>query len=111
MNETLSKIDKYLTGERIDEATPMSMSNAVKENEYSNISTGIKRIQFRLDKANTPQKFVDAFEMVNRLVEKFPLKTKAIWQAVADAYTMRYGSNMSAAEQLKIEKGTFTEQE
>ena len=76
--------------------------NQIKDNEYSNITTGLKRIQFRLERANTPQKFVDAFETVNRLIEKFPLKSKVIWQAVSTAYTARYGSTSSMTSPVEV---------
>ena len=89
------KIDEYL-----NEGPLSAMDQNIKGNETSNITTGIRRIQFRLERANTPQKYVDAFETVNRLIEKFPLKSKIIWQAVSDAYVARYGSVTSPATKM-----------
>lgn len=102
MAKTLNeRIDKFLIGDdtpiikkeqELDEAELSASETGIKAGEYSNLSTGLRRIQFRLERANTPQKYVDAFETINRLIEKFPLKSKVIWQTVAQAYTIRFGS-------------------
>ncbi len=94
MSKTVAdKIDKFLLGEdKIDELTLSPSETGIKAGEYNNISTGLKRVMFRLEKANTPQKYVDAFEVIQQLVAKFPLKSKVIWQTVANAYEIRFGS-------------------
>lgn len=117
MSKTITdKIDKYLVGEEeekkgkgkppwldkdkdddddkkdVDEAIIEPSAMGIKPGEYNNISTGLRRIQFRLEKANTPQKYVDAFEVIQQLVTRFPLKAKVIWQTVANMYQIRFGS-------------------
>ena len=118
------KIDKYLVGEESedkkkkqppwldkdkddeDEKEDESVNESylepneagIKPGEYNNISTGLRRIAFRLEKANTPQKYVDAFDVIQQLVQRFPLKTKVIWQAVANAYQIRFGSTGAPSE-------------
>ncbi len=98
------KIDKFLIDDNtsitevhdIDDAINEGMldpsDTGIKPGEYNNLSTGIRRIQFRLEKANTPQKYVDAFEVIQQLVSRFPLKSKVIWQTVASMYQIRFGS-------------------
>ena len=104
MEKTVTeRIDKYLIGDngsndQINEAMLEPSEMGIKPNEYNNISTGLKRIQFRLQKANTPQKYVDAFSVIQQLVDRFPLKSKIIWQAVADAYNLRFGGTNTPAE-------------
>lgn len=78
--------------EKVDEAMMEPSDVGIKPGEYNNISTGIRRIQFRLEKANTPQKYVDAFEVIQQLITRFPLKAKIIWQTVANMYQIRFGS-------------------
>jgi len=103
MTKTITdRINKFLIEDE-DEHIPVNESmlepnNAqIKPGEYANLSTGLRRIQFRLERANTPQKYVDAFEVINQLIHTFPLKSKAIWQAVSSAYDIRFGSSMSGA--------------
>ena len=111
MTKTIDeRIDRFLIGDiecskeeivteenELDEAEMAASETGIKAGEYNNISTGLRRIQFRFERANTPQKYVDAFETVNRLVEKFPLKSKIIWQTVSQAYTIRFGSTGSVS--------------
>lgn len=120
------KIDKYLVGEEsedkkkklppwldkdkeddedddkenesVNEAFMEPNETGIKPGEYTNISNGLRRISFRFDKANTPQKYVDAFDVVQQLVQRFPLKSKIIWQAVANAYQIRFGSTGAPSE-------------
>lgn len=120
MSKTITdKIDKYLVGEeeekkgkgkppwldkeddddedddkkeKTDESIIEPSEVGIKPGEYNNISTGLRRIQFRLEKANTPQKYVDAFEVIQQLITRFPLKAKIIWQAVANMYQIRFGA-------------------
>jgi hypothetical protein len=118
MSKTITdKIDKYLVGEEeekkgkgkppwldkeddddeddkkeVDENIIEPSAVGIKPGEYNNISTGLRRIQFRLEKANTPQKYVDAFEVIQQLMTRFPLKAKVIWQTVANMYQIRFGS-------------------
>ncbi len=85
------KIDKYLSEEfTIDQE---AIATAV-----SSLSTGMRRVQYKLQKANTPQKFIEAFNMVSALVVNFPLKSKIIWSMVADEYKSRFGSAMPVPE-------------
>jgi hypothetical protein len=124
MSKTITdRIDKYLVGEekedkkgkgkppwldkdededddkkeKTDESIIEPSEVGIKPGEYNNISTGLRRIQFRLEKANTPQKYVDAFEVIQQLITRFPLKAKIIWQAVANMYQIRFGSTGAAA--------------
>ena len=120
MSKTITdRIDKYLVGEesedkkgkgkppwldkedddedddkkeKTDESVIEPSEVGIKPGEYNNISTGLRRIQFRLEKANTPQKYVDAFEVIQQLITRFPLKAKIIWQAVANMYQIRFGA-------------------
>lgn len=117
MSKTImDKIDQYLVGEEeekkgkgkppwldkedddeddkenVDEAMLEPNEVGIKPGEYNNISTGLRRIQFRLEKANTPQKYVDAFEVIQQLITRFPLKAKIIWQTVANMYQIRFGA-------------------
>lgn len=117
MSKTImDKIDQYLVGEEeekkgkgkppwldkedddeddkenVDEAILEPNEVGIKPGEYNNISTGLRRIQFRLEKANTPQKYVDAFEVIQQLITRFPLKAKIIWQTVANMYQIRFGA-------------------
>lgn len=92
------RIDKFLIGDistkepdKVDELSLTPNEAGIKPGEYNNLSTGLRRIQFRLEKANTPQKYVDAFSVINQLLEKFPLKAKVIWQTVANSYSIRFG--------------------
>ena len=91
-DKIIKRIDEYLVEDRVDEVTIEPNDATIKPGEYANLSTGIRRIQFRLEKANTPQKYVDAFEIVTQLIKRFPLKSKIIWQAVSQAYEARFGS-------------------
>lgn len=99
------KIDKFLVGEnesireeKLDESILEPSEVGIKPGEYNNIATGLRRISFRLQKANTPQKYVDAFEVVQQLVARFPLKAKVVWQAVASEYNIRFGSASAPSE-------------
>lgn len=95
MKKTLEeRLDTFLVGEEdnLNEAALEPSDMGIKPGEYNNLSTGLKRIQFRLEKANTPQKYVDAFEVITQLINKFPLKSKVIWQTVAQIYQIRFGS-------------------
>lgn len=80
----------------------LEASTGLKAGEYNNLSTGLRRIAFRLEKANTPQKYVDAFEVIKQLVDRFPLKSKVIWQAVASAYDIRFGAASAPAEMANV---------
>lgn len=76
------KIDEYLNEEfAIDQD---AIATAV-----SSLSTGMRRVQYKLQKANTPQKYTEAFNMVSALVANFPLKSKIIWKMVADEFHAR----------------------
>jgi len=77
---------------KLDETMLEPNETGIKPGEYNNLSTGLRRIQFRLEKANTPQKYVDAFEVIQQLVTRFPLKSKIIWQTVASVYQIRFGA-------------------
>jgi hypothetical protein len=70
--------------------------STIQPGEFGSLVTGIKRIQFRFNKATTPKKYADCFELVSKLVNKFPLKSKIIWGVVADAYTARFGASVEA---------------
>lgn len=61
-------------------------SIAPKANEYNNIMTGLKRLTYRLSKANTPQKYLAAFDLAAKLINAFPLKSKMVWKAMRDGY-------------------------
>lgn len=86
-------IEKHLAEdvEVIDEA------GGFADSEISSLVTGLKRIEYRLSKANTPQRFQDVFNMISTLVNNFPLKTKIIWKTVADAYPIRYGADIATS--------------
>ena len=58
--------------------------------DVSSLSTGLRRINYKLMKANTPPKYTEVFGMVASLVAAFPLKSKIIWKAVADAFPARF---------------------
>lgn len=106
--EVIDRIDSMLVGEElkpliekedekgekdeIDESILEPNEVGIKPGEYNNLSTGLRRIQFRLEKANTPQKYVDAFEVIQQLITRFPLKSKVIWQTVASVYGIRFGN-------------------
>jgi hypothetical protein len=101
---TTEIIDTYLNEDKkINESILMPNETNIKPGEYNSLSAGLKRIQYRLEKANTPQKYVDAFSVVQQLMERFPLKSKVIWQTVASMYQIRFTTiNVS---------GEITEQE
>ena len=117
--EVIDRIDSMLVGEElkpliekedekgekdeIDESILEPNEVGIKPGEYNNLSTGLRRIQFRLEKANTPQKYVDAFEVVRQLINKFPLKSKVIWQTVADSYSIRFGGTGIAADSVSLQ--------
>lgn len=102
MKKTLEeRIDKFLVEyleDKLDEAILEPSDSGIKPGEYNNLSTGLRRIQFRLEKANTPQKYVDAFEVVTQLINRFPLKSKIIWQTVASSYNIRFGATTGVAQ-------------
>jgi hypothetical protein len=81
--------DKYVK-ELFDVAGPDS-------DDVTSLSTGLRRIQYKFIKANTPAKYTEVFGMVASLVANFPLKSKIIWKAVIDAYGMRFGSPTATA--------------
>jgi len=87
----LDKIDNYLK-----EQDGGGDDSNVMPAEYSSLVTGIKRIQYRFNKATTPKKYIDCFELVNKLIHKFPIKSKIIWGAVAEAYKTRFGESVEA---------------
>jgi hypothetical protein len=82
----IDKIDSYL-----NEMEGDTEDSTIQPAEFSSLVTGLKRIQYRFNKATTPKKYKDCFELVSKLVEKFPLKSKIIWGTVADAYKARFG--------------------
>lgn len=84
MTDIGKKLDKYLT--------ELDAGGGPNDAALSSIATGLRRIQYKLERANTPQKYVEVFEMISALVASFPLKSKIIWGAVATAYTDRWGS-------------------
>ena len=84
--------DKKDKKEKVNEMMLEPSDTGIKSGEYANLSTGLRRIEFRLQKANTPQKYVDAFEVIQQLITRFPLKSKIIWQTVASLYQIRFGS-------------------
>jgi hypothetical protein len=92
------KIDQYLVGDSVNEMMLEPNETGIKQNEYNSISTGLKRIEFRLLKANTPQKYVDAFEVIQQLINRFPLKSKIIWQAISNIYNARFGVASAPAD-------------
>jgi hypothetical protein len=59
------------------------MLSTLKPAEYTNISTGLKRLEYRLSKANTPIKLLDCFHLIKHLVDNWPLKSKVIWEVVS----------------------------
>ena len=88
MKNIVDKIDNYINeGKLLND-----LDEDVMSNEYSNISSGLKKLQIRLSKANTPKKYTEAFELIQDLVNKFPLKAKIIWQIVASEYQTRFGA-------------------
>jgi hypothetical protein len=87
----LEKIDNYL-----NEQEAGSDDSTLMPGEYSSLVTGLKRIQYRFNKATTPKKYRDCFELVSKLVDKFPLKSKIIWGTVADAYKARFGESVES---------------
>ena len=79
------KIDAYLSENfEIDQE---AIGDAV-----SSFTTGMKRVQYKLQRANTPQKYTEAFGMASALVANFPLKSKIIWKMIADEYGTRLGA-------------------
>lgn len=95
------KITDYLKDDKETDLNEMMIEpseTGIKPGEYNNLSTGLRRIQFRLEKANTPQKYVDAFEVIQQLITRFPLKSKIIWQTVASIYNIRFGSSSVPSE-------------
>lgn len=92
--------------EEVNEMMLEPSDTGIKSGEYANLSTGLRRIEFRLQKANTPQKYVDAFEVIQQLITRFPLKSKVIWQTVASLYQIRFGSagtpSVSSDEEMPI---------
>lgn len=78
---------------KVDESMVEPSEMGIKPGEYNNLSTGLRRIEFRLQKANTPQKYVDAFEVIQQLITRFPLKSKIIWGLVSSIYNIRFGAS------------------
>ena len=58
--------------------------------DAASLSTGLKRLGFYFKRANTPRKFQIAFTLAADLVDKFPMKAKLVWSAVADAHSTRF---------------------
>ncbi len=92
--QLLESIDNFI-GDVIDESM-LEPGAGIKDSEYNNFSTGLKRIQFRLAKANTAQKYVDAFSVVQQLIERFPLKSALVWKTVTDSYQIRFASGAAS---------------
>jgi hypothetical protein len=80
------KIDMYLK-EDFDISNDPTLGNI----DAMSFSTGLRRVNLLLLKANTPRKYAIAFEIANDMVQKFPLKSKLIIQAIVDAYNQRFG--------------------
>ena len=62
--------------------------STLKPAEYSNIMQGLKRLEYRISKANTPVKLMDAIKLAKILVEQWPLKAKIIWGTVASSHKL-----------------------
>lgn len=94
MENITEKIDGYLREFNSQLEEPEEEITGIKPNELASLNGGIKRIQYRLNMAKTPQKYKDAFGLVVQLAEKYPMKQKlaAIMDTVADSYVARFGS-------------------
>lgn len=88
------ELDAIIEKHLVEDTESIDEAGGFAESEVSSISTGLKRISYRLSKANTPQRFKDVFDMVASLVNAFPMKSKYIWKIVADAYPERYGDDV-----------------
>ena len=93
--EITKKIDGYLR-EFVSELDQEDDVSGIKPTELSSLDTGIRRIQYRLGKANTPQKYKDAFNMIHQLAQKFPMRQKMeiIMRTIADTYDARFGAGI-----------------
>ncbi len=73
---------------RLDEMD-LSATSTLKPAEYSSITQGLKRLDYRLQKANTPVKIMDCIKLAKFLVDKWPLKSKIVWQTVSSGWDKR----------------------
>lgn len=80
------KIDMYLK-EDFDISNDPALGNI----DAMSFSTGLRRVNLLFLKANTPRKYAIAFEIANDMVQKFPLKSKLVLQAIVDSYNQRFG--------------------
>jgi hypothetical protein len=56
----------------------------------ANFGGGIKKLTMYLKNANTARRYAICFEIARDLCDKFPMKAKLIWKAMADAWENRY---------------------
>lgn len=77
--------------------------STLKPAEYSNIMQGLKRLEYRISKANTPVKLMDAIKLAKILVEQWPLKAKIIWGTVASSYKLRDKEALISSEEESLE--------
>lgn len=94
MSRIEDKIEKYLKEDFSASASAPSLSTGGYDisKDVASLSTGLKRLAMYLQRANTPRKFAIAFEIASDLVNKFPMKSKLVWKAVADAWQGRYAA-------------------
>lgn len=67
----------------------ISDTSTLKPAEYSNVTQGLKRLQYRIKMANTPVKILDCIKLAHFLVEGWPLKSKIIWQTFSQSWKAR----------------------
>lgn len=90
--ELNKKLDLYLKeSEEIKEAFDITADPALVNTDALSFTAGLKKIQILLSKANTPRKYAITFQIINDMVQKFPLKAKFILDAVVNAYKNRFG--------------------
>jgi hypothetical protein len=80
----------------------------LKPAEYSNISQGLKRLEYRLSRANTPAKLLDCFHLIKHLIDNWPLKSKVVWEVVAKAQAIPVIDTDDETEQDDTLPGTKT---
>jgi hypothetical protein len=67
----------------------MNDLSTLKPAEYSNISQGLKRLEYRISKANTPTKLLDCLKLAKHLIDNWPLKSKMVWGVVSSSFKLR----------------------
>ena len=75
--------------------------------ETNNIMTGLKRLSYRLSKANTPQKYIAALQLAKLLVHNFPLKSKMVWKVIRDSQTANTVENITGFPGGEIGDGSM----